>query len=117
MEMVRCVSTPIRELTRKVTRAETLTPSGAGNGLGDVIEEDPSLEEQRGRLLSRCSTTGRRAGWDGLGTVRLLQNRVALDYLFVWNIGGVFAAEDDLLKEEHMILSVDVRFRDHEDVV
>lgn len=85
--------------------------------MGDVIEEDPSLEEQRGRLLSRCSAAGRRRGRDGLGAVRLLQNRAAFSDLFVRNSGGVLAAEDDLLKEEHMILSVDIRFSDHEDVV
>lgn len=110
-------SAPIRELTRKVTGAGTLTPSGIGDGLGHVIEEDPSLEEQRGRLLSRCSATGRRGDRDRQGAVRLFQNRVALDDLFVRNIGGVFAAEDDLLKKEHMILSVDIRFCNHEDVV
>ena len=52
-----------------------------------------------------------------MGAVRLLQNRVALSNLFARNGSGVFATEDDLLKEEHMILSVDIGFRDHEDVV
>jgi len=99
------------------TEGGTLTPSSVGDGLSDVIEEDPSLEEQRGRLLSRCNAAGRRGGRDGLGAVRLLQNRVALGDLFVRNSGGVFAAENDLLKEEHMIFSVDIGFRHHEDVV
>ena len=108
---------PNQRLDTEGNKGGTLTPSGVGDGLGDVIEEDPSLEKQRGRLLSRCSAAGRRGGRDDLGAVRLLQNRVALDNLFVRNIGGVFAAKDDLLKEEHMILSVDIGFRDHEDVV
>ena len=111
------MSSPIRELTRKVTRAQTLTRSGVGDGLGDVIKEDPSLKEQGGCLLFRCKAAGRWGGRDSLGAVRLLQNRAALGDLFVRNSGGVFATEDDLLKEEHMILSVDLGFRDHEDVI
>jgi hypothetical protein len=104
-------------MTREVTETQRLTSSGVGDSLSDVIEEDPSLEEQRGRLLFRCSAAGRWGRRDGLGAVRLLQDRVALGNLFVRNSGGVFAAEDDLLKEEHMVFSVDIGFRDHEDVV